>query len=300
MRALLAALALLAGLLSASAYPLVPSNPGAADTPTSTYVGPGDIKTLTYFWGLQGATQASALAGQRAVNIRRASDNTTADITILSTGNLDVATAATFCTATTCFVKTLYEQISHAGTCDLAQASNAQQPQLIFSFSGSLPAMKFTATNTTFLGVVCGSSNQPISAFTVAQITDTTATNRSVWSSCCTSSGVFFGGNNGAATTFASSGVLLNQAASLAASHFFAQVFNTTSSINSVDNANATGNAGTNIIAAGNEQQIGNNITGTALLNGYVMNLGLALNVAWNSTDIGLLHTNQAAYWGTP
>jgi hypothetical protein len=70
---------------------------GSAWTPP--YLGPGDTTSnvATAWYGLRGYTWAISSPGTaKAVNVRRASDSTTKDIVVLSTGSLDVASAASF------------------------------------------------------------------------------------------------------------------------------------------------------------------------------------------------------------
>ena len=57
----------------------------------NAYVGPGDIVSgATAWYGLRAYSAAIAATGtQKAINIRRASDNTTKDILIRKSGNLD-------------------------------------------------------------------------------------------------------------------------------------------------------------------------------------------------------------------
>ena len=63
----------------------------------SSYTGPGDIKTgASYWYGLRGYNAAYATGSNNAINVRRASDNSTTNIVILSSGALDIATANTF------------------------------------------------------------------------------------------------------------------------------------------------------------------------------------------------------------
>lgn len=64
----------------------------------TTFTGPGDIVSgATAWYGLRGYSAAVAATGtQKAINVRRQSDNATSDIVILTNGNLDVATAASF------------------------------------------------------------------------------------------------------------------------------------------------------------------------------------------------------------
>ena len=64
---------------------------------TQSFIGAGDIAPYTAFYSLRGYTAAVAATGtQKAVGVRRGSDNATTDIVILPSGNLDVATAAAF------------------------------------------------------------------------------------------------------------------------------------------------------------------------------------------------------------
>ena len=58
------------------------------------YVGPGDIVSgATAWYGLRAYNLAYTTGTNKAINIRRASDNTTMDIVILTSGDLDTATA---------------------------------------------------------------------------------------------------------------------------------------------------------------------------------------------------------------
>lgn len=63
-----------------------------------SFTGPGDIVSGAGPWfGLRGYSAAVAATGtQKAINVRRQSDNATSDILILTNGNLDVATATSF------------------------------------------------------------------------------------------------------------------------------------------------------------------------------------------------------------
>lgn len=65
---------------------------------TSSYTGPGDIVSGAAFWGaLRGYNSTVAATGtQKAVRVRRASDNTETDVVILTSGDLDTASALTF------------------------------------------------------------------------------------------------------------------------------------------------------------------------------------------------------------
>ena len=125
----------------------IPPRCGDANTgtaPPPVFVGPGDLVAgNTGWWGLRAFNAAVAAPGtQAAVRLRRASDSTQQDILILTSGSLDVATAGTFCAATSCFVVTLYDQ-SGLGN-NLTQATAANQPAFVFSCIGALPCFQTT------------------------------------------------------------------------------------------------------------------------------------------------------------
>ena len=65
--------------------------------PASTYTGPGDIvPNAAMWWGLRAYNKAFAVASSAAINVERASDSTTEDIHVLSSGALDIASAMAF------------------------------------------------------------------------------------------------------------------------------------------------------------------------------------------------------------
>ena len=126
---------------------------GGGGPPPPTYTGPGDIVSGATFWGGL-RCYAAANASANAIRIRRASDNTETDVALDASCDLtDVS--GTFCAATTCYVKTLYDQSGGAGS-DATQTTAGQQPQLVFSCIGTKPCMRFVAANTTFVA-----SNNP-------------------------------------------------------------------------------------------------------------------------------------------
>jgi hypothetical protein len=102
--------------------------------------------------GLRAFNKVAAINQVKAINIRRASDNTTTDINVLTNGNLDVATATAFCNATTCFVAIWYDQSAEVLTrydyithLDPSQGINANQPQLVFNcINTNLPCVTST------------------------------------------------------------------------------------------------------------------------------------------------------------
>src|ERR1017187_4230663 len=84
---------------------------GGGGSCTGGYLGPGDtVASAASWWGLRAYNCAYASGSNFAITIRRASDNTTANVLILQTGVMDAVSAGTFCTATTCYVATFYDQ----------------------------------------------------------------------------------------------------------------------------------------------------------------------------------------------
>ena len=137
--------------------------------PTSTYVGPGDIAAFHAFWGLRACS--SAAAGNKAINLRRASDGATIDIkTIASTGALDVATITDFLThptVTTGTITQFYDQSGH----DLVQTVVANQATI------SLAPLKsvFNGRSTQYESVTGFSQVQPFAMLTVFSFNPVTA-----------------------------------------------------------------------------------------------------------------------------
>ena len=106
------------------------------------YEGPGDITSFTAWYGLRGYSQAYAQPGTGvAARVRRASDSTETDIVILPSGDLDQATCTSFCAATTCFTRTLYDQTAGnacgGASCDMVQTNTTLQPQFFCTGGGA-------------------------------------------------------------------------------------------------------------------------------------------------------------------
>jgi hypothetical protein len=71
---------------------------GVSNAPAASgYTGPGDVVSgATAWYGLRAYNAAYATGSNNAINVRRASDNSTSNIVILSSGAVDVATYNTF------------------------------------------------------------------------------------------------------------------------------------------------------------------------------------------------------------
>jgi hypothetical protein len=96
-RRLLALLLCLVPLSAAAFWQSRDSNYNSSIASGSSYTGPGDVVSgATAWYGLRAYNAAYATGSNNALNVRRASDNTTQNIVILSNGNLDIATANTF------------------------------------------------------------------------------------------------------------------------------------------------------------------------------------------------------------
>lgn len=71
---------------------------GVFASPPAAYTGPGDIvASASSWWGLRAYNAAVAATGtQKSAKLRRASDDTTQDILILTDGTFDIASAVSF------------------------------------------------------------------------------------------------------------------------------------------------------------------------------------------------------------
>jgi hypothetical protein len=271
----------------------------------SAYVGPADVTPtlgITEFWGARAVSCAYAVAGGAGMIIQRASDNTTATIDFVPSGNLDVTTAAAFCAATTCGVQSLVEQA--AGGLSFAAASQATEPQLVFSWYGPKPSVHFIAANSTQLNNTGYFLNQPgnisvvvntVSVPTTGALVAFTGAIGQSWSTNMLTSGptpdVQAGAN------------LLGGVATNGTTHSLQFVINSVSGTSSVtvDGSTTTGNAGTESTFGGTAY-LGTDISGGDFLNGYMPEVVLSVGgqPAWSSTQISALHANQSTYWGTP
>lgn len=106
------------------------------------------------------------------IKLRRVSDNATQDINYLGfsgfTGApIDVAAAAVFCAATTCFGDTWYDQ-SGAGL-NLTQPATASQQAFIFNCLGTMPCFRSTSAVTQWLETVSVTPAVPLTLNAVEQ-----------------------------------------------------------------------------------------------------------------------------------
>jgi len=230
----------------------------------------------------------SAYAGS-AVKLRRV-DTTTLDIGFVG-NNFDIAAATAFCT-TACTVQTVFDQSGNSR--DLVQATAANQPLYQPNCIGGNPCMRMTA-GSHFMQAASYTTATGIMSFSVVG-------NRSVGIGSCQWFRTGGAGTNrlqaagGANTWQVGGGVSGNAgfAASDTAWHAAQGVLNGTSTILSIDGAEATGTA------------TGNAIAGTPTIGGAnttTCDQTEALfwdNYARSATELAALQRNQKGYWGTP
>lgn len=145
----------------------------------SGYQGPGDIFSTSAhsFFSCARAYNAAYANGTNVLcEVQRTSDNTKCNIVVKTTGfadltstncNSNTQTLAQFCNATTCGVDKMVNQVN-AGTCDVVQATQANQPVLLLNStpSGTLPALRASGIVGTLQVSTCAAiSGVPI-AFT--------------------------------------------------------------------------------------------------------------------------------------
>jgi Alpha-L-arabinofuranosidase B, catalytic len=151
------------------------AKPASGSPPT--FRGPGDVLSGARAWyGLSAYSAAVAATGtQKAVNVRRSSDNTTADILILTTGLLDIATATTFAAGSNLFATKWYDQSGNAN--DIPQATQANQPQLLLSAGPSSGKPKLTFSGSQWFFSATGISLDLPFTFTSVAVATTDTTN---------------------------------------------------------------------------------------------------------------------------
>jgi len=120
-----------------------------------------------------------------AIEVERSSDNTTQDIGFDVDGNLDESALTTFCTGTTCKVRTWYDQSVTGGTGsgnDAQQTDHTKQPTIytggaIVKENGRV-AVDFDGTNDELTGAAY---DQATTSFVLVQTNDTTTSGSRAW-----------------------------------------------------------------------------------------------------------------------
>jgi hypothetical protein len=113
------------------------------------YVGPGDITSGALgWWGLR--AYSAATAGNKAIRLRRDSDNTEMDFNTLAVGTigaLDTASITSFKGSANLFITKLYDQTGNG--LDFADSVAATQIPFTLSAFGSFPAIDNSSSQVT-------------------------------------------------------------------------------------------------------------------------------------------------------
>jgi hypothetical protein len=135
-----------------------------------SYTGPGDIYSFSVWFGLRAYNAAYASPGTNpAIDIVDQAGANPLTVKILSTGNLDVASIATWVTAhsvTTIYITKVYDQTG--GGNHVTQATLANMPQLQLNAIGTLPLILFTTIGQNLLSAASFTQTSPMTASTVA------------------------------------------------------------------------------------------------------------------------------------
>ncbi len=268
-----------------------------------SYTGPGDIATFKAWYGLRGYSAAVAAPGtQKAITVRRASDNTTQDIVILNTGSLDVASLTTFINATTGFVTKWFDQTGNGF--DVVQATSGSQPQILAGGFGAVtgPAMSFDGA-AQYLAASFSNTTGPTTSSAVVLCTDSSSaphfdedylsTYDGTKYTIASFNGASFGGG-GASTQIASNaGVYIGQATTVSTWYAINGTYDTPSTTitvnGSVTSGTSSGNGDTGAtITVGNLQTGGNRF-----FPGYMTEAGIGAFTGSNAS----LNSNQRAFW---
>lgn len=135
------------------------------------------------------------------VRVRRASDGTQQDIGATVAGNLDTTNLASFCSDTSCFVSTLYDQSGNAQ--HAVQATAASQPRIFnagaVETEGGKPALRYTAAGQFLVFPAMPSQTIATTLSAVARVTDSSIA-RHIIGNRSTNGGRLFRANAGGAS----------------------------------------------------------------------------------------------------
>lgn len=251
---------------------------------SSSYVGPGDLVTgAIAWWGLRAYNKAYATGSNPAIDIVRASDSMSTTINILATGGLDLASATTFCTMTTCVVSKIYDQTGNG--VHLTQGTNSRRPVATPSCGlGSLPCMVYSAASLTNLATASGPTQA--APFSLSMVAGTVTAGNLTTNG--TPAGIL--ARSGAnAWNIASGSSCCATTASDAGTHAAQAVFDASASL-SIDGTQNTGSTGTNGLTAAY-------ILGATNFTGRIFEAGYWPG-AFSAGNIAAMNSNQHAYYG--
>lgn len=270
---------------------------------TATYEGPDSVVSgAGHWWGLRAYSATNI--GQPIINIRRASDSTTTDINAIAGGHLDVATAGTFCAATTCFAVTVYDQITNTDCtsslpCHVTQATTTRQPELIFNCIGALPCLRGTNAATSCLNSTTDSTihSQPLTYSVVVKPTWISNTRIMVQGTSSDAGNPTLRTSTVADTLRISAGTAFTQAYTNNTWISWQVLFNDTSSISRVNSSETAPSNANN-----------NGTTGSGWVIGSANACSTSATMDWtesgfwplgfDATQRANMETNQRTYWG--
>jgi hypothetical protein len=253
-----------------------------------SYIGPGNVVSgAVAWWGLR--AYSGAMAGTKAINLRRDSDQGTSDFNTLANGNLDIASITTFKGAANLFVTKVYDQSGNA--IDMVQATAANQPIFTLNGLGTHPVMTFVSTSSLSLNSAAIIAAQPFGMSVVVRHTGSNYPQTMIGTTAPNIQIQFSALN----TVLAYTGVTLPATAADNTYHALGATLNSTSSDMNVDGTPTTGDAGTNALGAGSAITLGA-LVGAAFIDGQILEAGIwAANI---DSSFVSLSTNQHTYWG--
>jgi hypothetical protein len=245
------------------------------------------------------------------IQITRASDSTTSDVTPLSTGAINQTTITTFCSGTTCTVSKCYDESGNTNDITFspgpiiyqsgAVITNGPNSRVAASFTGSQSGTAtVTLTGSTVEGMMVGNFNNPLSTYQgLLEVSN--------GSSSCSGSVTYVciflnsGGTNAVGAYYTGTGGA-TQAITWGTA-FYADMFATLSG-GSPEIAMALNGGSFNTTAASaNNLSATTAIIGTDIggsnLNGYAQDIVLFVTQS-NSTQRTNAHTVESTFFGTP
>jgi hypothetical protein len=282
----------------------------------ASYTGPGDITTMTAWYGLRAISGTAASSNAKLIPVKRISDNHTCDILAASTGGFGVTGSCStggdngnviwngstgFCdgsSGTDCIVDSLYDltgggrDVAFSGTIHPALVKNCLNTSLpcIQQTLGTGASQQYYASASNFTPATGTNSasmvvNRSAGTTVITWVTENAANNNNQHSAnqyrCV-------GGSSG----------LIAATASDANWHAQACIMQGSGSLVVVDGSASATDVLTGSTTANKIFMVWN--SGSSGNVGKFAEGGFADNVAWSATVYGNLHTNQSAYWGTP
>jgi len=276
-------------------YALTPAERTALTQNQRNYWMPLPLDTFTTPTGAYSFRKLKSTYSGPAIRLRRASDNAELDINFLGFvpgigAPLDVVAANAHCAATSCFLRTWYDQ--SGGARDLGTATPAGQPQYIENCNGSLPCVRFTAA----AHVILGPSFTPATSIATLNVVAHRAAGGATGAVMLRSNGNAMRLSATAANTWALGAAAISVAATDGVWHSGIGMMVTTAgqSVLGIDGTETTGTT-VPVLTAGTPGMLG--------VDGAVLSIAEA--IFWDgytstATERTALQANQKSFWGTP